>query len=140
MHAASRLFSWSMELLAFASRLFAPKMLDHLPTTYVCHFNIFLLANERSGRNRPLSEAACTHIQTNRHTDELSNGTLFAPRYGQALLSYIDAKNGLITGREVNEARRPHTLRQAVCVYRKNGGKKTKSRRTQNATKSTAAH
>ena len=31
MHAASGLFSWSMELLAFASRLLAPKMLDHLP-------------------------------------------------------------------------------------------------------------
>ena len=27
MHAASGLFSWNMELLAFASRLFAPKML-----------------------------------------------------------------------------------------------------------------
>ena len=30
MHAASGLFSWSTELLAFASRLFAPKMLGHL--------------------------------------------------------------------------------------------------------------
>ena len=30
MHAASRLFSWSVELLALTSRLFAPKMLDHL--------------------------------------------------------------------------------------------------------------
>ena len=28
MHAASGLFSWSMELLAFASRQFAPKMVD----------------------------------------------------------------------------------------------------------------
>ena len=31
MHAASGLFSWSMDLLAFASRLFAPKMVNHLP-------------------------------------------------------------------------------------------------------------
>ena len=30
MHATSGLFSWSMELLAFASHLFAPKMLDLL--------------------------------------------------------------------------------------------------------------
>ena len=30
MDATSGLFSWSMELLAFASRLFAPKVLDHL--------------------------------------------------------------------------------------------------------------
>ena len=30
MHAASGLFSWIMELLALASRPFAPKMLDHL--------------------------------------------------------------------------------------------------------------
>ena len=36
MHAVSRLFSWGMGLLAFASRLFAPKMLDHLLTTYIC--------------------------------------------------------------------------------------------------------
>ena len=51
MHAASRLFSWSVKLLAFASRLFAPKMLDHLLlTTSVCHSNPFPLASERSGR------------------------------------------------------------------------------------------
>ena len=30
-HAASWRFSWSMELLAFASRLFAPNMWDHRP-------------------------------------------------------------------------------------------------------------
>ena len=30
MHAASYSFSWSMELLTFASRLYAPKMSDHL--------------------------------------------------------------------------------------------------------------
>ena len=31
MHALYGLCSWSMELLTFASRLFAPKTLDHLP-------------------------------------------------------------------------------------------------------------
>ena len=49
------LFSWSMELLAFASRLSAPKMLDHLLTASVCHSNPFFLPSERSGRNRPLT-------------------------------------------------------------------------------------
>ena len=38
MHAASRLFSWSMELLAFASRLFAPKALDNL--LYILHASV----------------------------------------------------------------------------------------------------
>ena len=31
MHVASGLFSWSMELLAFASCMFEPKVSDHLP-------------------------------------------------------------------------------------------------------------
>ena len=34
MNAASRLFFWSIKLLALASRLFAPKMLNHLH--YIC--------------------------------------------------------------------------------------------------------
>ena len=34
MHAASRMLSWSVELVASASHLFAPKMLDHL--LYIC--------------------------------------------------------------------------------------------------------
>ena len=34
LHAASCLFSWSMELLALASRLCTPKILDHL--LYIC--------------------------------------------------------------------------------------------------------
>ena len=52
MHAPYDLFSWSMKLLAFISRLSAPKMLDHLHTTYhVCHSNPFVLVSERSGRN-----------------------------------------------------------------------------------------
>ena len=63
MHAASRLFSWSMELLAFATRLFAPKMLDHLLTTSICHSNLFLFVRERSGRNHPLREAPCIITQ-----------------------------------------------------------------------------
>ena len=54
MHAASRLFSWTMELLAFASRLFAP-------TYYIsdsdCHSIPFFLASEGIGGNRPLREA-----------------------------------------------------------------------------------
>ena len=50
-HASSRLFSWSTELLAFASRLFAPNILDHLLTTSAFHSNPFFLVNERSGRN-----------------------------------------------------------------------------------------
>ena len=69
MHATSRLFSWSIELLAFASRLFASKMLDH-PLTSVCHSDPFFLASERSGRNRPLREAPCKH--TYLHTRALS--------------------------------------------------------------------
>ena len=35
-HAAFGLFSWSMELLAFGSRLFALKMLDDLLTAHSC--------------------------------------------------------------------------------------------------------
>ena len=66
----SRLFSWSMELLAFASRLFALQMLDHLLTTSVCHPNPFYLPSERSGRNRPLRETPCSlyeHIIAEHH-------------------------------------------------------------------------
>ena len=50
-------FSWSMELLVFASRLFAPKVLDHLLATPVCLSNPSFRSSERSGRNRPLLEA-----------------------------------------------------------------------------------
>ena len=49
------LFSWSVELVASASRLFSPKMLDHL--LYICNTSTCLFADERSGRNR------CTCIQ-----------------------------------------------------------------------------
>ena len=79
MHASSRLFSCGMELFAFASRLFAPKMLDHLPTTSVCHSNPFFLPSKRSGRNRPLREAPCICIRTwpfqakNRYDAKLAN-------------------------------------------------------------------
>ena len=62
MHASSRLF-WSMELLTFTRRLFAPKMLDHILCTSVLSYsNPFFLPSERSGRNRPLREAPCTYI------------------------------------------------------------------------------
>ena len=56
-HASSRLFSWSTELLEFVSRLFAPKMLDHLLHTSTCHSYPFFLPTERSGRNRTRREA-----------------------------------------------------------------------------------
>ena len=49
---ASGLFSWSMELLALASRLFAPKMLDHLRAlrTSVISFHS---PGERAQRAKP---------------------------------------------------------------------------------------
>ena len=43
MHAASGLFSWRTELLALASRLFAPKMLEHLllhPSVIPIHYSL----------------------------------------------------------------------------------------------------
>ena len=42
------LFSRSMEMLAFASRLYAPKMLDRPLKTSFCHSNPFFLASECS--------------------------------------------------------------------------------------------
>ena len=57
MHAASGLFSWSMELLAFASRQFAPKIVD-LSVRFIrfFFFAIFFLVSERSGRWKPPAE------------------------------------------------------------------------------------
>ena len=56
----SRLLSCSMELSAFASRLFATKMLDHLLLLHLSVIsNPFFLASERSGRHCPLREAPC---------------------------------------------------------------------------------
>ena len=52
MHAASGLFSWSMELLAFASRLFAPKMLEHLLMLLHLSFRS-ILPCERAYRAEP---------------------------------------------------------------------------------------
>ena len=49
---ASGLFSWSMELLAFVSRLFAPKMLGHLAHLRICDSVPFFHVSERSWRNR----------------------------------------------------------------------------------------
>ena len=59
MHAASGLFSWIMELLAFASRLFAPQGPS---TTYICHSVPFFLVGERSGRNRALATRSALYI------------------------------------------------------------------------------
>ena len=53
MHAASGLFSWSMEL--FASRLFPPKMLDDL--LHLSFRPVFPRVSERRGRSRPLRQA-----------------------------------------------------------------------------------
>ena len=48
MHAASGLFSWSMEILAFASRQFAPKIVDLSVRSIRILF--YSLVSERSGR------------------------------------------------------------------------------------------
>ena len=56
MHAASRLFSWRMELLAPAGRQFSP---NYAPLLYVCFVHIFVLlflVSERSGRRKPPAE------------------------------------------------------------------------------------
>ena len=60
---ASRLFSWSMELLAVASRRFARKILGRLLTTSLCQFNPFFLASERSGRKPPATRSALVHTK-----------------------------------------------------------------------------
>ena len=51
MHAASGLFLWTMELLAFASRQFAPKTMD---VRFIHSYLVQLsLVSERSGRREP---------------------------------------------------------------------------------------
>ena len=66
MHAASLWFSWSMERMAFASRLLVRKIKDHPLTTLVCGSSRFFGVSKRSGRNRPLRKAPCTPVQTSR--------------------------------------------------------------------------
>ena len=50
---ASGLFSWTIALLAFASRQFAPKSMDLSARFIHSHFVKFFLVNERSGRRKP---------------------------------------------------------------------------------------
>ena len=52
MHAASGLFSWTMELLAFASRQFSPETMDLSVRFIRSHFGRFFLVSGRSGRRR----------------------------------------------------------------------------------------
>ena len=52
MHAASGLFSWTLELLAFANRQFEPKTMDLSNSDFV----VFLLVSEGSERRKPPAE------------------------------------------------------------------------------------
>ena len=52
MHAASGLLSWSTELLGFASREFAPKIV-HLSASFVRILLCSYLVSERIGRRKP---------------------------------------------------------------------------------------
>ena len=74
MHAASRLFSWSTELLAFASRLFAPKILDHL-----LHLSFrSILPGERASRPEPPTTRSALHATkyTRLYAPGSSHGTI----------------------------------------------------------------
>ena len=53
--AASGEYSWSMELLAFATRQFAPKTMD-LSVRFTHIFVLFFFVSERSGRRKPPAE------------------------------------------------------------------------------------
>ena len=55
-----------------------------------------------------------THTYSHRQTTNSSNGTLYAPRYEEAFLPI--GKSGLISSREVNEARWPHTYSRP-CTF-----------------------
>ena len=50
-----------MELLAFASRQFAPKIVNHSVRFIHSHFVPFLLMNERSGRRKPPAERSALY-------------------------------------------------------------------------------
>ena len=71
------------------------------------------------------------HVHTDRQTDQ-NNGTLYAPRYEEAFLPYrkITASVSslprpcLITSREVNKARRPHTCSRPCAFEKKKSSKK----------------
>ena len=82
---ASRLFSWSMELLAVASRRFARKILGRLLTTSLCQFNPFFLASERSGRKPPATRSALVHTKKRpsslSFTENVSNSKYYSCAY-----------------------------------------------------------
>ena len=56
MHSASWLFSWTRELLAFASHQFAPKTMALSVRLIYSHFVQFFLVSERSGWRKPPTE------------------------------------------------------------------------------------
>ena len=56
MHAASRLFSWAMEILPLASRHFAPKTVDLSVRFIHSHFVQFFRVSERSERRKTPAE------------------------------------------------------------------------------------
>ena len=60
-HAASGLLSWSMELLAFARRQFAPKIVDVSVRFIRILLYYFLWASVAGGGSRPPSEAPCIY-------------------------------------------------------------------------------
>ena len=60
MHAASGFLSWSMELLAFANRHFAPTIVDLSVRFIRIFFWPSLRARAAGGGSRPRSEASCT--------------------------------------------------------------------------------
>ena len=53
-----------MELLAVASRQFAPKIVDPSARFIHSHFLVFFLVSERSGRRKPPAERSALHEQT----------------------------------------------------------------------------
>ena len=64
-HACAFLFPWTVELLAFASRLLAPRTMDLSVRFVHSHFVRFFLVSERSGRPpAERSEAPCVHMQS----------------------------------------------------------------------------
>ena len=63
MHAASGLFSWTMELLAFESRMLAPKTTMSISVRFLSHSHLvqFFLVSERSGRRKPPAERSALY-------------------------------------------------------------------------------
>ena len=59
-HAASGWLTWSMELLAFASRQFAPKIVN-LPVLSFVRILLFFLVSERSGQRKPPAERSALY-------------------------------------------------------------------------------